>query len=642
MTRSPRPLDRGDLASSPLAAVLLQALRASASGVLEIVVGGKTSRIYFREGHPAAIQALVGFQPFGLFLFDLGWIDIEGLERSLAGVVAGKRQGQVLVELGLLPPERVRDGLELHQRAQLKTLSELEEGTYRFVPGTELPEWAPGLQMPAYRAIVDAMTALPGQRLARQILSRLPAGHGLKLRADWERPAARFRLDRWEQQFVEGLVQPQPLDCAVAAARVPPERARAIAACFLYMGLAKAQPPTAETGASDPSAGPGQPLAGEPAKATPPKGLAQSVSLQDTDSPAGSTSERWRRLQTAQEREQAEFERARKAEEEENRRLKAEREEAQRRAREAVLSQPVPEFKSDAAETRARRSKLLRRAFRNIPGAPEALRSSRAARQPGPSVSGDPRTVALRAIDRPRPMSGSAPSSSDRSATDLETRIRDRHARIAGEDHFQRLGIPRSANRAEVKRAFIDAAKIFHPDKLPSGLAHLSREVKELFSAIHEAYDVLEDDDQRRTYEARLDGGEVPRTIDERIRGLVAFAEYSLLQRDFREAEVAYRQAAALKVRPDLLAHAAWAVISDPSRRAEAPKARAELAALAENHATTAAPHYYLGLIARLDGDLDRAERHFRDALEANPKHAESALELRLLSAKDGKGNGRR
>jgi len=41
--------------------------------------------------------------------------------------------------------------------------------------------------------------------------------------------------------------------------------------------------------------------------------------------------------------------------------------------------------------------------------------------------------------------------------------------------------------------------------------------------------------------------------------------------------------------------------------------------------------HYQLGVIARVEGDIERAERHFREAVRSNPRHLEAAQELRLL-----------
>jgi Tfp pilus assembly protein PilF len=41
--------------------------------------------------------------------------------------------------------------------------------------------------------------------------------------------------------------------------------------------------------------------------------------------------------------------------------------------------------------------------------------------------------------------------------------------------------------------------------------------------------------------------------------------------------------------------------------------------------------HYQLGVIARVEGDMERADRHFREAVRANPRHLEANQELRLI-----------
>ena len=56
----------GDLAQTPLAAILLEALNQHATGVLEVVHGGGTSRLWFREGRPVGAQVFQGFRPLGM------------------------------------------------------------------------------------------------------------------------------------------------------------------------------------------------------------------------------------------------------------------------------------------------------------------------------------------------------------------------------------------------------------------------------------------------------------------------------------------------------------------------------------------------------------------------------------------------
>ena len=47
--------------------------------------------------------------------------------------------------------------------------------------------------------------------------------------------------------------------------------------------------------------------------------------------------------------------------------------------------------------------------------------------------------------------------------------------------------------------------------------------------------------------------------------------------------------------------------------------------------------HYQMGVIARVEGDVDRAERCFREAVRANPRHLEANQELRLIDMRKKK-----
>src|SRR5512138_1124187 len=93
----------GDLAATPLAAVLLEALNVHASGVLEVAHGGGTSRLWFRDGRPVGAQVFVGFRPLGLLLLQAGLIDIDALSRSLQKMAETRRpQGEILIEMGVV------------------------------------------------------------------------------------------------------------------------------------------------------------------------------------------------------------------------------------------------------------------------------------------------------------------------------------------------------------------------------------------------------------------------------------------------------------------------------------------------------------------------------------------------------------
>src|SRR5919198_4268924 len=98
----------GDLAEVPLAAVLIEALNARATGVLTVEHGGGTSRVFLRDGIPVGALSATGFRPLGQALLAEGLIDVEMLDKSLAEMARTSRpQGELLVEMGAVTREQV-------------------------------------------------------------------------------------------------------------------------------------------------------------------------------------------------------------------------------------------------------------------------------------------------------------------------------------------------------------------------------------------------------------------------------------------------------------------------------------------------------------------------------------------------------
>jgi curved DNA-binding protein len=73
-----------------------------------------------------------------------------------------------------------------------------------------------------------------------------------------------------------------------------------------------------------------------------------------------------------------------------------------------------------------------------------------------------------------------------------------RTMRVEYKDYYQTLGVPRTASKEEIRKAFRAEARQCHPD-----VAKIinKKAAEERFKDINEAYDVLSDPDKRRTYD---------------------------------------------------------------------------------------------------------------------------------------------
>jgi curved DNA-binding protein CbpA len=269
--------------------------------------------------------------------------------------------------------------------------------------------------------------------------------------------------------------------------------------------------------------------------------------------------------------------------------------------------------------SRERRQRLLRRAMQNL----------------GSLVSRPPRTMGSATPLEPTP-APIPPSSLPRTPAEqaLARQVEERFAGLSGDrNRFEILGLHLEASREQVKAAFLDLVKVFHPDRLPPTLGALVPQATAVFDSLREAQDYLQDDERRAFHAREMAALASGRPLRDQAEAAEAYraGEVALRRRDHAAAEAHFVEAYRLYPRAHVLAARAWAIYMDPNRKADAASARAMMVDALKEDPNCDRAHYQLGVIARVEGDVERAERHFREALRANPRHLESSQELRLI-----------
>lgn len=634
-------LSGGEMRSAPLAAILVEALRARATGELRVDAHGGTSRIYFRVGQPCGAQVFFGgFKPLGQFLLEEGWIDIEALDRSLAAVVEGRKQGEALVELGCLTREKLHLGLALHHQRHVRKLAEVTEGTYAFTPLAELPAWTDELRLSAHRAIVDALAAPPGAAVCKRILRRVPSSLGVRLRSGWVRYVGHFQLDAAEQSFVASLERPTAVDAALASGHLAEPRAHALVAALYLMGILVPAP----LGGVTSWATPGPEIRGTPGPidpASPGPGAREGAARPGVEATAGPRiGARPAALDRTPGAGAAIPAQAHAAERTPGPRIGDDEKTVAARPGFPFADRamgpgngravdpdatrvgrgpppPPPDAQEEAAPAQSRRARMLQRAFDSIRGG-EVLRRPHGEGSPGPNGH-------YEVVEQPRPIDWSAlpPAGS----SEFERALRERLAAVQTNDHFARLGVPRDADRETIKRAFFEVAKRFHPDRIPAAAAAHAPLIQEVFAALNASYQVLMDDARRERHLAELQAGRS--APNPAVREFEAEVAAAFQRRDFAAAQRILADALEIEDRPDLRAHLLWARQSE--RPETTAQVRAELERLVERHPRCASARYYLGVLARVAGETERAAAQFQTVLEIMPHHREARQELRLL-----------
>ncbi len=236
----------------------------------------------------------------------------------------------------------------------------------------------------------------------------------------------------------------------------------------------------------------------------------------------------------------------------------------------------------------------------------------------------DDRRAASEGQERPvasgRPAATSSSTSADTEA--LASEIRALYESLADRDDYELLGLSRDASAGDVKRAYLGAAKRFHPDGLARlGLEELRPQAQELFARIARAHETLSDPAQRRDYDEGFAGDGAHGEAQRAVQAEALYRKAEIMMRAGNWSGACEFLRPAVQLWPEECAYQSalgWTLYkklpSDPST------ARTHLESAVALDAQDAVAHFRLGLVLRALGETAAADRELQRAKQLDPK----------------------
>lgn len=208
-------------------------------------------------------------------------------------------------------------------------------------------------------------------------------------------------------------------------------------------------------------------------------------------------------------------------------------------------------------------------------------------------------------------------------AANLAREIHEYFERLDSLDYYQLLGVDRTESPAHIKRAYLAAARSYHPDVISrSGLDADTRvRANKVFSEIGRAYATLSDPEKRLQYDDVLAGGGDADFDAERLataESMYRKGDVLLRQGNFRGSLEFLR--AAVELWPDEANYQrdlGWALYkkapSEPERALEHLEAAVDL------DAADAVAHFRLSLVLRSLGQAERGDEALARARQLDP-----------------------
>jgi curved DNA-binding protein CbpA len=230
--------------------------------------------------------------------------------------------------------------------------------------------------------------------------------------------------------------------------------------------------------------------------------------------------------------------------------------------------------------------------------------------------------------------------------TDAKTKdLRERAQKLLAASYFDALGVSRTASPEEVKRAFIETVKAWHPDRVPPGMDDLKPLFGKVFARLELARATVSDPARRARYieELAKPSGSMAAAEGSSGEAMLEFrkAEVLLKKNDTTQAlEHLHRAVQLAPANGDFRTLLVWVQAKPDSSLDRLRELVAELDKLIAKDRQNERAYFYRAQLRKRLGLTKEALSDFSRAADLNPRNIDAVREVRLHNVRKEKAEG--
>ncbi len=210
--------------------------------------------------------------------------------------------------------------------------------------------------------------------------------------------------------------------------------------------------------------------------------------------------------------------------------------------------------------------------------------------------------------------------------------------KLADLNYYQILDVPKTAREEEIKKAYFQLARRFHPDRFDRSLpANYRVQVEDVFDKITKAYRTLISQEGRRDYDGRLTTHEVEKPRDSLARADTKFRQAKTLYGQGRFEDALALLEEVVRLNRNKGGYFLLLAMTETKLPEFRKKAEEHFLKAIELEPWNPEGFVGLGILYKKEGLITKATRQFRKALEFDGEHQTALHELASLTKEEKK-----